>query len=146
MDIEFIERLIELAARSCMTELDYSEGDCRIRIVKSQAGGVSAVPVSGIAAASVATTQLTPPQSSEHKIVASLVGSFFRAPTPGGVPFVTVGDIVAEGDTLAIIEAMKTMIPVESDIAGRIVEIFPDDGAPVEAGTILFVIAPPDET
>ncbi len=148
MDIEFIERLIALLDRSRCIELDYVEGDTRVRVLREvdpRAGQGSGdrppganqttPPASGSAASG------TRPPASDHVIAAGIVGTFFRSPGPGQPPFVSEGDLVEEGQTLAILEAMKTLNPVEADRAGRILRIHVEDGVAVEAGTPIFTIA-----
>jgi acetyl-CoA carboxylase biotin carboxyl carrier protein len=151
MDTELIERLLGLLERSEVTELEYSENGTRIRIVKSH-GKAAVVPFeerddretgapatfSTLAADnSTAASHVGP-----HRIKAPLSGCFFRAPGPAAPPFVAVGDVVAEGDTLALIEAMKLLNPVEADVAGRVVAALPQDGEVVKMGATLFVIEP----
>jgi acetyl-CoA carboxylase biotin carboxyl carrier protein len=77
---------------------------------------------------------------------AHAVGVFYRAPEPGGVPFVSPGDLVVIGQQVAIIEAMKLMIPVEADLSGRIIDVLKDDGEPVEYGEPLFALAVTEHT
>lgn len=83
----------------------------------------------------------TPTQAPDHRVTAPTVGVFYRAPEPGAQHFVAVGDAVVPGQQMAIIEAMKLMIPVEADRAGRVVEVLCADGEPVEFGQPLFVLA-----
>jgi acetyl-CoA carboxylase biotin carboxyl carrier protein len=78
--------------------------------------------------------------SGEHAVTAATVGTFYHAPTPGAPPFVAVGDVVRPGQQIAIVEAMKLMIPVESDVAGWVREVLKADGQPVEFGEPLFLI------
>ncbi len=77
-----------------------------------------------------------------HEIKSPIVGTFYRAPAPGEAPFVEVGDHVNPGDVLCIVEAMKVMNQIKSDVAGTIVEILPKNGEPVEYGQVLFRIRP----
>ena len=151
MDAELIERLIGLLERSQVTELEYSENGTRVRIVKSY-GKATVVPfkrrengkpdasevVSTLAADNATAASIVGP----HRIKAHLSGCFFRASGPGAPPYVAVGDVVAEGDTLALIEAMKLLNPVEADVAGRIVAALPQDGEVVEMDSTLFLIEP----
>jgi acetyl-CoA carboxylase biotin carboxyl carrier protein len=151
MDTELIERLLELLQRSEVTELEYSENGTRVRIVKSHGKATvvpfderddveAGVPVrSSILAADSSTVDS---DVGPHKITAALSGCFFRASGPAAPPFVAIGDVVAEGDTLALIEAMKLLNPVEADIAGRVIAALPQDGEVVEMGATLFLIEP----
>jgi acetyl-CoA carboxylase biotin carboxyl carrier protein len=140
MDTDLIERLLGLLDRSQVTELEYAAGGRRVRIVKAPAATGSAARRDARAPITGATP--APANAREHRIQAPLSGCFFRASAPGVAPFVAVGDSVAEGDTLALIEAMKLLNPVEADVAGRVVAILPQDGEAIEAGAPLFLIAP----
>lgn len=158
MDIRFIERLVELVETSTLAELEYSEGDARIRLVKT-AGGVaeSSAPLTATAtpgpshaesiAEMLSTAEAVPLMAESaptHFIVAGIVGTFFRAASPADQPLCAIDDDVEEGQTLGLIEAMKTFNPVEADRAGRIIAVLCEDGAPVEPGTLLFEIVPHD--
>ncbi len=88
------------------------------------------------------TAEETQPQEDLHEIKSPIVGTFYRAPAPGEAPFVEVGDHVNPGDVLCIVEAMKVMNQIKSDVAGTIVEILPKNGEPVEYGQVLFRIRP----
>ena len=81
-----------------------------------------------------------------HEVRAPLVGTFYRAPSPGAEPFVTVGGVVAVGQTIGIVEAMKLLNPITSDVEGRVVEIVPADGESVEFEQVLVRVAPADAT
>jgi acetyl-CoA carboxylase biotin carboxyl carrier protein len=152
MDLLFLEQIIELVGRSPIDELELARDGWRIRLVKA---GASAAPGSATASAPAPETSSTlsaptppPPASSEtvppHFISAGLGGVFHRAPAPGEPPFVSVGDVVEEGQSLAILEAMKTLIAVEADRPGRIEAVLQVDGASVQAGNPLFKITPAD--
>jgi acetyl-CoA carboxylase biotin carboxyl carrier protein len=151
MDTELVERLLELLERSQVTEFEYSENGTRVRIVKSH-GKATVVPFEeredGQSGTPAELSNLVEDNSTSvsnvgpHSIKAPLSGCFFRAPGPGAPPYVAVGDVVAEGDTLALIEAMKLLNPVESDIAGRVVAALPQEGEVVEMGATLFLIEP----
>ncbi|NBA94870.1 acetyl-CoA carboxylase biotin carboxyl carrier protein [Pseudomonas sp. R5(2019)] len=142
MKLEFIERLIDIAERSQLAELEYSEGDCRVRIDRRLAAPIEQLkpaeprPVSTNSVESAATTA----PASGHAVTSSLVGLFYRAPAPDKPPFVQVGDLIEEGQTLAIVEAMKMLNPIEADCAGRVIAIVPGDGEMVEFGSPLFII------
>jgi acetyl-CoA carboxylase biotin carboxyl carrier protein len=151
MELEFIKRLIDLFERSSLLELDYVDGDERIRLSRSAGEDGKSAAISEISP--VRTPILSAPDlgvadrkpvSNKHAIAAGLVGTFFRRPSPEKEPFVGVGDMVQEGQTLALLEAMKMLIPVECDRSGRIAEILPEDGTLIEAGTPLFIIEPLD--
>lgn len=81
-----------------------------------------------------------PPAPAHHAVTSVTVGTFYRSPQPGAPPFVHIGDVVQAGQQLAIVEAMKLMLPVEADVSGRIREVLKDDGQPVEFGEALYLI------
>jgi len=155
MNIEFIERLIEIVARSEVAELEYSEGDCRIRLGQHSLTN-DVQPQREMATATVAASSAlkqdvsvpAPTVSSNkpgHPVSSSLVGVFYRSASPDKPPFVEVGDVVEEGQTLAIVEAMKMLNPIEADRCGRIIEILKNDGEMIEAGSPLFTIEAMDD-
>ena len=125
-----------------MTELDYAEGGVRVRIIRGAgpppgpARVVQAGPAADVEPGRAAAGDIGP--GAGHTLLAGMPGTFYRAPAPGQTPFVSVGDRVEDGQTLAILEAMKMLNPVEADRAGRIVRILVEDGAAVDAGTPLF--------
>lgn len=155
MNIEFIERLIEIVERSGVAELEYSEGDCRVRlglhgltVVASAQRGLVATNIIPASAATEDSSIAVLPVSSDkpgYSVSSSLVGIFYRSPSPDKPPFVEVGDVVEEGQTLAIVEAMKMLNPIEADRSGRIVAILKSDGEMIEAGSPLFTIEAMDD-
>ncbi|HEV7254396.1 MAG TPA: biotin/lipoyl-containing protein [Mesorhizobium sp.] len=141
MDEQFIARLIALVERSGIAELELSQGGARLRIVKSPGGGAAQTAVeTGAPDAAASPAEQAPPEPRRHVVRAGFPGTFFRASAPGQPPFVGVGDRVEDGQQLAILEAMKTMNPLEADCAGKLAETPAEDGAAVEAGAALFVI------
>ncbi|WP_248800828.1 acetyl-CoA carboxylase biotin carboxyl carrier protein [Pseudomonas sp. MWU13-2105] len=148
MKLEFVESLIELVERSQVLELEYSEGDCRVRLGLRALPAPPAVsrqaPVSVTRGDAASETLLAMPEaaaaSSGYPVSSSLVGIFYRSPSPDKPPFVEVGDAVEEGQTLAIVEAMKMLNPIEADRAGRVSAILKSDGQMIEAGCTLFLI------
>lgn len=147
MDLRKLKTLIDLVADSGIAELEITEGDGKVRIVKfSQttqpvAQVAPAAPASGAdAAAAQQQAPETPAQPQGHAVKAPMVGTFYRAPNPGASPFVEVGQAVKEGEPLCIIEAMKLLNEIEADKAGVIKEILIENGEPVEYGQPLFVI------
>ncbi|NNF51239.1 MAG: acetyl-CoA carboxylase biotin carboxyl carrier protein [Gammaproteobacteria bacterium] len=149
MDIRKVKKLMELLEESGMAEIEITEGDDSVRIVR-QASAPAATSQMTMPAA---TAPLAPPPApaatsdaesdgaaSGQLLTAPMVGTFYRAPAPGSPPFVDIGKEVAVGDTVCIIEAMKMMNQIEADKAGRIKEILATDGEPVEFGQPLFVI------
>jgi len=151
MDIRSIRKLIEIVEQSYIAEIEIKEGEHNIRISRSKEQvyvqaptAMAATAPAAPAAAPVASTPAAEaPVSSEangHKMTSPMVGTFYSSPSPDAGAFVKVGDKVAEGDTLCIIEAMKIMNPIESDKAGTIKQIVAVNGEPVEFGQTLFVI------
>lgn len=146
MDIRKIKKLIEMLEESNLAEIEIREGEESIRI--SRASSVAASVVAQPAVISTPTpTQATPAEAtaetaapSGHVIVSPMVGTFYRAASPGGPAFVEVGSRVNVGDTLCIIEAMKMLNEIEADRAGVVRAILKENGQPVEYGEALFVI------
>lgn len=146
MKLEFIESLVEIAERARVSEFEYREGENRVQFRLAGAAVEStcvqevrsAPPVSEISVATVVEPSAN--KTEGHSIKSPLVGVFYRAPSPDKPPFASVGDRVEEGQTLAIVEAMKMLNQIEADRAGRIVAILPADGEAVEFGDLLFVI------
>ena len=156
MDIRKIKKLIELLEESGVAEIEIKEGEESVRISRTIAAPASVpmmIPVPG-AVTSQATTEATESAKapseptaqpreevvSGHTITSPMVGSFYRAPSPGANPFVEVGQRVEPGETLCIIEAMKMLNQIEADAAGIIKAILVENGQPVEFGQPLFVI------
>ncbi|MBN3725978.1 acetyl-CoA carboxylase biotin carboxyl carrier protein [Burkholderia sp. Ac-20379] len=154
MDLRKLKTLIDLVSESGISELEVTEGEGKVRIVKNappvyvqpapgyapQASAAApAVNFGGEAAAApAATPAAAAPQG--HVVTSPMVGTFYRAPSPGADPFVQVGDTVKEGQTLCIIEAMKLLNEIESDKSGIIKEILVENGQAVEYGQPLYVI------
>lgn len=150
MDLRKLKTLIDLVAESGIAELEITEGDGKVRIVKfsEQAPVVQHIaapaPVYAAApapAAAPAVAAVAEPVVSGHIVKAPMVGTFYRAPNPSSPAFVEVGTAVKEGDSLCIIEAMKLLNEIEADKTGVIKEILVENGEPVEYGQPLFVIA-----
>lgn len=152
MNLSEIKKLIRLFESSKVSELEVEQEGLRIQMKKGAAAParevvhVSAPPVAESAAQAAAPAPAERPKPKQdsrgHVIKAPMVGTFFRAPSPTSPHFVEEGDIVRKGDVLCIIEAMKLMNEIESDIEGKIVTIFPENGKPVEYGEPLFEIEP----
>ena len=145
MDIRKIKKLIEMLEESNLAEIEIREGEESIRISRA-----SSVTTSGVAQPTAISTpsptQAAPIEAAEtaapsgHVIVSPMVGTFYRAASPGGPAFVEVGSRVNVGDTLCIIEAMKMLNEIEADRAGVVRTILKENGQPVEYGEALFVI------
>lgn len=143
MDLRKLKTLIDLVAESGIAELEITEGDDKVKIVKfSQAMQpvVQAAPVTTVAVAAPEPVAAAPAAPVGHTVKAPMVGTFYRAPNPGASPFVEVGQAVKEGEPLCIIEAMKLLNEIEADKSGVIKEILVENGEPVEYGQPLFVI------
>ena len=153
MDLRKLKTLIDLVAESGIAELEITEGDGKVRIVKfseqapvvqhvaAPAPVYAAAPVAAAPAAAAAPVAAAEPVISGHVVKAPMVGTFYRAPNPSSPTFVEVGTAVKEGDSLCIIEAMKLLNEIEADKTGVIKEILVENGEPVEYGQPLFVIA-----
>ena len=152
MDIRKVKKLIELLEESDIAELEIREGEESVRISRHGSGAVQVgVPMPQYmqaaaapppAAAPAQAPAQTEPEGSPpgHLVTSPMVGTFYRAPTPGADPFVEVGDTVAEGDTLCIVEAMKILNQIEADKSGVVRAVLVDNGQPVEYGQPLFAI------
>ena len=152
MDLRKLKTLIDLVADSGIAELEITEGEGKVRIVKFSPNPQVAVPVqehvvmpaaaqsAAQAQAQAAAQPAAPAAPAGHVVNAPMVGTFYRAPNPGASPFVEVGQSVKEGDALCIIEAMKLLNEIEADKAGVVKEILVENGEPVEYGQPLFVI------
>jgi acetyl-CoA carboxylase biotin carboxyl carrier protein len=130
MDLRKLKTLIDLVSESGISELEVTEGEGKVRIVKN------AAPVYMQQAQYLPGQPIAAPYPG-----APMVGTFYRAPSPGADPFVQIGDTVKEGQTICIIEAMKLLNEIETDKAGVIKEILVENGQAVEYGQPLFVIA-----
>ena len=154
MDIEKVRELVKLVEDSGIEELEISNEETTIRIQKSApvtlaAASVSpamqmpAAPVAPAGPAAEVPSPTEDPTRAKWKEVRSpIVGTFYRAPAPTSPNFAEVGDRVAVGQTLCIIEAMKVMNEIEAEISGTIKEIFVENGNPVEAEAVLFLVDP----
>jgi acetyl-CoA carboxylase biotin carboxyl carrier protein len=147
MDLRKLKKLIDLVQESGIAELEITEGEEKVRINRGGAvvqGAVApAVTPPPAAAAPVAVVEAAPaaPAAAEgHVLKAPMVGTFYRSASPGSKPFVEVGQTVAEGDTVCIIEAMKLLNEIEVDKAGVVKAILIENGQPVEYGQPLIVI------
>jgi acetyl-CoA carboxylase biotin carboxyl carrier protein len=147
MDIRKVKKLIELLEESGISEIEISEGEESVRISRHpQPGTVSVttapMPIAAAAqAAAPAPAAPAPtPAARGQQITAPMVGTFYSGPAPGAKPFVEIGAHVKPGDTLCVIEAMKMMNQIESEVAGRVVSVLVENGNPVEFGQALFVI------
>lgn len=151
MDLRKLKTLIDLVAESDIAELEVTEGESKVRIVKSsampqnqmvmmqpqgmQAHYQPAAPAAPAPAAAVVAAEPT-----GYVVKSPMVGTFYRSPSPGADAFVQIGQSVKQGETLCIIEAMKLLNEIDSDKAGVVTQILVENGQPVEFGQPLFVI------
>jgi acetyl-CoA carboxylase biotin carboxyl carrier protein len=156
MDIRKVKKLIELLEESGISEIEISEGEESVRISRYPQPGAITYPTATLVAPAPAPAsapaQAPPPagepaaalsavpQPGGHQVTAPMVGTFYSGPAPGAKPFVEIGSEVKPGDTLCVIEAMKMMNQIESEVAGRVVSILVENGSPVEFGQTLFII------
>ncbi|MBI5335876.1 MAG: acetyl-CoA carboxylase biotin carboxyl carrier protein [Burkholderiales bacterium] len=150
MDLRKLKTLIDLVSESSISELEITEADGKVRIVKAGAQPVAyaqpapvvaAAPATVVAAAPAApAAPAEPPAETGHVVKSPMVGTFYRASSPGAKAFAEVGDQVKEGQAICIIEAMKIMNEIEADKAGTITKILVENGQAVEFGQPLFVI------
>lgn len=151
MDIRKVKKLIELLEESGIAEIEIKEGEETVRISRQGTAPINqhymvpppqAVPIPSHAVSPANAAEATHPEvASGHKVTSPMVGTFYRAATPGGKPFVEIGDTVNTGDIICIIEAMKMLNQIEADQSGVIKDILIENGQPVEFGQALFVIA-----
>jgi len=146
MDIRKIKKLIDLLQESDVTEIEIHEGEEMLRVSRHTAmlaSGLAAVappPAAAPAPTPAVATEEAKEEVPRHTVNSPMVGTFYRAPSPGSKPFVELGHTVSPGDTLCIIEAMKILNQIETDIAGTVTDILVENGEPVEYNQPLFVI------
>ncbi|HXF80658.1 MAG TPA: acetyl-CoA carboxylase biotin carboxyl carrier protein [Usitatibacter sp.] len=152
MDLRKLKKLIDLVQESGIGEIEITEGEEKVRICRQAAGSpqvlMAAAPMqmpmsAGPALAAVPAPSAPPVEAQEpsgHKLKSPMVGTFYRAPSPGAPAFVEIGQAVTKGQTLCIIEAMKLLNEIESDVAGTVKAILVENGQPVEYGQPLFLI------
>ena len=151
MDLRKLKTLIELVEGSGITELEVTEGEEKVRIVKSGAPTQNTVmyaapsplmhaPAPAAAAPALAAATAPDPEPTGHAVKSPMVGTFYRSATPGGKALVDVGSDVKEGDVLCIIEAMKLLNEITAEKAGVVRRILVENGQPVEYGQTMLVI------
>lgn len=145
MDLRKLKTLIDLVSDSNVSELEITEAEGKVRIVKGGAATAQAympVPVQAAPAAPAApvAAPAVVPLPEGHTVKSPMVGTFYRAASPGAKSFVDVGSVVKEGDTLCIVEAMKILNEIEADKSGTISRILGENGQAVEYGQPLFII------
>ena len=149
MDLRKLKTLIDLVSDSNVSELEITEAEGKVRIVKSSgapmvmhqaaAPMMMAAPVAS-AVAPAAVPEVAPAAETSHAVKSPMVGTFYRSASPGAKPFMEVGDVVKEGDTICIIEAMKILNEIEADKSGTVKKILCENGQAVEYGQPLFLI------
>ncbi len=152
MDLKYVKQLLEMVEKSSVNEIELEEKGNKIRITKSAVQNVMAAPQYQMAmqtqpasaAAPAAAPKPAPAAEGKkyHEVKSPIVGTFYRAPSPDAAPYVEVGTKVKQGGVLCIVEAMKLMNEIESDIDGTIVKINVESGKPVEYGQVLFLVEP----
>lgn len=155
MDLRKLKTLIDLVSESNISELEITEADGKVRIVKSDphGGATAMVPMAQPAPVAQAASHLpvaaavpaaaaapAPAAPSGHVVKSPMVGTFYRASSPGAKPFAEVGQQVKEGEAICIIEAMKIMNEIEADKSGTVVQVLCENGQAVEYGQPLFII------
>ena len=150
MDLRKLKKLIDLVEESGIAELEITEGEEKVRISRNvttnapASATVTSLAAAPVAAAPVAAApaggEAVAPRAEGHVLKSPMVGTYYRAPTPGAKAFVEVGQTVNEGDTVCIIEAMKMLNEIEADRSGVIKSILVENGQPVEYGHALMVI------
>jgi len=143
IDARLVRSLAAILNETGLTEIEVERGDLRIRVARNLAAAAPAVyaaPVPAPIAAAPAAPRAAEPEYAGELVKSPMVGTIYLQPEPGAAPFVRVGDMVSEGQTLVIVEAMKTMNPIPAPRAGRILEMLVADGQPVEFGEPLAVI------
>ncbi len=147
MDLRKLKTLIDLVSDSNVTELEITEAEGKVRIVKG--GGVvmqGYAPTHTIMAAPATSTEApsavaaVPEVAAGHSVKSPMVGTFYRSASPGAKPFVEVGDAIKVGETICIIEAMKILNEIEADKSGTVTQILCENGQAVEYGQPLFTI------
>lgn len=166
MDLSYLKKLVKLVDESGVDELEIEEEGTRVRIAKSKTNSVLQVPSGftpqyviqqptasqpGVSAPIASSQPATASQKESltdstekryHEVRSPIVGTFYRAPAPNADPYVEIGSNVQVGTVLCIIEAMKLMNEIESDVAGKVVKICVENGQPVEYNQCLFMIDP----
>ena len=150
MDLRKLKTLIDLVSESGVAELEITEGEDRVRIVNRNGAApvqvhqpvtvAQPMPVPVPAPEVAPPPAPTAPQQTGTPLTSPMVGTFYRAPSPGADPFVKVGDTVKKGQVVCIIEAMKLLNEVEADMDGTVKEVCVENGQPVEFGQSLFII------
>jgi len=155
MDLNLLKRLIRMVERSEITDFEVEEGDLKVKISKTNgtiqqviaqpqaAAAPQAIPVPSAAPAAAEAKEEAKSEDDGkdyYEIRSPIVGTFYRAPAPDADPYVQVGDTITKGSVLCIVEAMKLMNEIESDVSGKIVRILAENATPVEFNQPLFLV------
>jgi|WetSurMetagenome_2_1015567.scaffolds.fasta_scaffold239275_2 acetyl-CoA carboxylase biotin carboxyl carrier protein len=160
MDLSYVKKLIKLLADSDVDEIEIEEEGKKIRLVKhvqapatlmqstpalqmpvyASPAQLAAAPAPVYAAPADAPPATQTSQKKLHEIKSPIVGTFYKAPAPDAAPFVEIGSTIQPGTVLCIVEAMKLMNEIESDVSGKIVQVMPQNGQAVEYGQVLFLV------
>jgi acetyl-CoA carboxylase biotin carboxyl carrier protein len=154
MDLRKLKTLVDLVSESNISELEITEADGKVRIVKGSPaaplamatplamGPAAAAPLAAAPAASAGTAAAPAAEEAAagHVVKSPMVGTFYRASSPGAKPLVDIGQAVKPGDALCIIEAMKIMNEIEAEVAGTVTKVLVENGQPVEFGQPLFIV------
>jgi acetyl-CoA carboxylase biotin carboxyl carrier protein len=148
MDIRKVKKLIEMLENSNLEEIEIQEGEESVRLVKSTNKTQAIAPQSIVlpqdtVAQEVVDLSVTEKETKEdaNSINSPMVGTFYASASPGAKPFISVGDIIAEGDVVCIVEAMKMMNEIKSDFSGTVLSVNVENSEPVEYGQSLFEIS-----
>ena len=161
MDLSYIKKLIKLLSESDVDEIEIEEEGKKIRLLKHVQNSAASHPMGSVLPAPLhpsmhvvippapapAVLEAPVPKAAEpekklHEIKSPIVGTFYRAPAPDAAPFVEVGSLIRPGTVLCIVEAMKLMNEIESDVSGKIVKVMVENGQAVEYGQMLFLVEP----
>ncbi len=146
MDLRKLKTLIDLVSDSNVSELEITEAEGKVRIVKSSGAPVvmqqpaMQMVATPVAVAAAPAQDSAPVEPTAHAVRSPMVGTFYRSASPGAKPFVEVGSIVKEGDTICIIEAMKILNEIEADKSGIVSKLLCENGQAVEYGQPLYLI------
>jgi acetyl-CoA carboxylase biotin carboxyl carrier protein len=151
MDLRKLKTLIDLVSESNVSELEITEAEGKVRIVKAMPSGAAgpvtyalAPPAAPVAAPVVDVAPVAAPApvaaAAGHTVKSPMVGTFYRSASPGAKPFVEIGDTIKEGETICIVEAMKILNEIEADKSGTVTQILVENGQAVEYGQPLYVI------
>ncbi|PWC85762.1 acetyl-CoA carboxylase [Azospirillum sp. TSH100] len=144
IDGDLVRKLADLLRETGLSEIEFAEGEKRIRVTRPTAAQTVAVQAAPVLAAAPAAAAAAPaaakPASHPGAVTSPMVGTAYLAAEPGGTPFVRPGDVVKAGQTIMIIEAMKVMNPIKAPRGGTVAEVLVSDAQPVEFGEVLLII------